>query len=58
MRREINNITKRILTIEIDPTTRTILQVRGKCNSKPNKKSFIILKKWAKKEGLKLGKYK
>ncbi len=55
MKKETNNTVKRILTIEVDPFSRTILQVRGKCNSKPDTKSYTILMKWAMKEGLKMG---
>lgn len=55
MKREFKESTKRVLTIELDPTTRTVRQARGKCNVKPDKKTFEILRKWARKEGLKLG---
>ncbi|MDM8517417.1 PcfJ domain-containing protein [Desulfobacterales bacterium HSG16] len=55
LKREINGTRKRMVTIEVDPTTRTIRQARGKCNRVPDKKSSEIMMKWAKKEGLKQG---
>lgn len=57
MKKEFKNTIRRVLTIEIDPRSRTILQIRGKCNSKPNMQSYKIVLKWTKKEGLKFGKH-
>jgi hypothetical protein len=55
MKKEVNNIVRRVLTIELDPFSRTILQARGKCNLKPDRKSYKILMKWFDKERLKMG---
>jgi hypothetical protein len=57
MRKEVNNIVRRVLTIELDPFSRTILQARGKCNSKLDGKTYKILMKWVDKESLKMGMY-
>lgn len=52
MKREVNQSTKRMLTIEVDPFSRKICQARGKCNSKPDKNSLRIMNKWMQREGL------
>jgi len=36
-----------VLTIEIDPTTRTIVQAKGKQNSPPSPEARRIMLKWA-----------
>jgi hypothetical protein len=41
------------LTIEIDPKTNTILQIKAKYNNKPHKKSLAIIEKWMQQEGIK-----
>ena len=52
MKREVNQNLRRMLTIEVNPFSRKILQARGKCNSRPDKKSFMAMKKWMQREGL------
>ncbi len=55
LKRQVNGINKRVITIEVDPSTYAIRQVRGRFNSAPNKKAIGIMKKWANREGLKFG---
>jgi hypothetical protein len=55
MKKQVNNIVRRVLTIELDPFSRSILQARGKCNSKLYGKSYKILMKWVDQERLKMG---
>lgn len=45
---------RRVLTIEVDLPTRTIWQVRGKCNRMPNTGERAIVERWAAVEGLKI----
>jgi hypothetical protein len=44
----------RVLTIEVDMPTRTIWQVRGKCNRLPSAGELAIVERWAAAEGLKV----
>jgi hypothetical protein len=43
---------RRILTIEVDPATRTIWQAKGKRNRDPDTIAVRVLNRWAEKEGL------
>ncbi|WP_076350162.1 PcfJ domain-containing protein [Paludisphaera borealis] len=43
---------RRVLTIEVDPTTRKVTQARRCCNWGPNPKDREILGLWAKNQGL------
>ncbi len=53
---------RRIMTIEVDPETKTIVQARGKCNVVPGSKSCPkrlklapnLLRQWAARSGLRL----
>lgn len=53
---------RRIMTIEVDPETKTIVQARGKCNVVPSDKSCPkrlklapnLLRQWAARSGLRL----
>ena len=45
----------RVLTIDIDIPTRTIFEVRGRCNRMPSAGERAIVERWAAVEGLKLG---
>ena len=44
-----------VLTIEIDPSTRTIVQAKGKRNSPPSTDTRRIMQKWAEKKYLTVG---
>jgi len=55
MKQELNQATRRVLTIEVDPKTRCIRQARAKYNRMPNKHALEILKKWAARDGLTVG---
>ena len=44
-----------VLTIEIDPSTRTIVQAKGKSNSPPSPATRRIMRKWAEKKCLTAG---
>ena len=44
---------KRLLTIEVDPKTRTIWQAKGKRNSPPTEKAKELLHRWVEQEELK-----
>ena len=45
---------RRVLTIEVDPVTKTVVQARRSCNRRPNPKDREVLARWADVEGLKL----
>ena len=47
----------RVLTIEVDLPTRTICEVRGKCNRMPGADEQAIVERWAAVEGLKIADY-
>ncbi|MCP4137875.1 MAG: hypothetical protein GY754_43335 [bacterium] len=57
MRMEFDKSIKRVLTIEVNPLSRTIIQARARCNMMPGKKAFGVMSKWAKKEGLRIGEH-
>lgn len=44
----------RIMTVEVDPATRTIRQARRRGNAPPNEKALGVLRRWAGQEGLRL----
>jgi hypothetical protein len=44
----------RVLTIEVDMPTRTVCQVRGKCNRPPKEGEREVVERWAAQEGLKV----
>jgi len=44
----------RVMTIEVDPATRTIRQARRRGNAPPNDKALGVLRGWAGREGLRL----
>ncbi|WP_158265524.1 PcfJ domain-containing protein [Blastopirellula marina] len=43
---------KRMVTVEVDPRTKQILQAQGKCNSTPTAESKLVIQRWAEQEGL------
>jgi hypothetical protein len=43
---------KRMVTIEVDPHKRTIIQARAKCNRWPGARSGQIIRQWASRAGL------
>jgi hypothetical protein len=43
---------ERILTLEVNNSSRAIVQARGKCNRMPDQKSYGIFCEWAVKSGL------
>lgn len=43
---------RRVLTIQVSPTTRTISQAKGRKNIAPDERSWFILDQWARREGL------
>lgn len=46
---------RRVLTIDVDIPTRTIFEVRGRCNRMPSAGERAIVERWAAVEGLKVG---
>lgn len=54
MRFENNGRRFRVMTIEVDPATRTISQARRRGNAPPNEKALGVLRRWADREGLRL----
>ena len=44
-----------VLTIEIDPSTRTIVQAKGKLNTPPSPEARKIMQKWAIEKYLTVG---
>lgn len=45
---------KRLVTIEVNPKTRNIVQASMKCNESPDEACLAVLKEWATTEGLEL----
>ena len=48
---------KRVLTIEVIPATKTIWQANARKNRPPDRASWSVLNQWAEREGLTLGKW-
>ncbi|MEL7161645.1 MAG: PcfJ domain-containing protein, partial [Bacteroidota bacterium] len=46
-----------VLTIEVRPNIRSIVQVRGRFNATPAKEDFAVVTQWAEQEGLNLLEY-
>lgn len=46
---------ERLVTIEVDPKTREVVQTKARCNEEPDEASRAILIEWAGREGLKFG---
>lgn len=46
---------RRVLTIEVAPASRQVLQASRKCNEDPDEASMAILREWAGREGLEVG---
>jgi hypothetical protein len=46
-----------VLTIDVNPTTRTIVQAKGKRDGHPSQESRNIMLRWAWQEGLKVADY-
>jgi hypothetical protein len=44
---------RRVLTIEVTPESKTIVQAKGKRNAPPTRRAADILRRWAEQEGLK-----
>jgi hypothetical protein len=51
---EDHNGRRRVLTIDIIPISKTVVEARRCCNADPNPKDREILERWAQQEGLKL----
>ena len=45
---------ERLVTIEVNPQNREVLQAKARCNEAPDEAARIILSEWAAREGLKL----
>jgi hypothetical protein len=43
---------QRLVTIEVDPEAKRVVQANMKCNEEPDERSMTILKEWAMQEGL------
>ena len=52
LRLRINGREKRMVTIEVDPRRRAIIQIRAKCNLRPGGRSREIINQWASSAGL------
>jgi PcfJ-like protein len=55
MRFENDDRRFRVMTIEVDLTTRTICQAKRRGNAPPNEKALGVMKLWAEREGFKFG---
>ncbi|WP_435018210.1 PcfJ domain-containing protein [Tundrisphaera sp. TA3] len=42
----------RVMTIQVDPATRTIVQARRRANAPPNEKTLGVMRRWAESAGL------
>lgn len=47
LRLRVNGEEKRMVTIEVDPNRRSIIQIRAKCNLRPGGRSLEIIRQWA-----------
>jgi hypothetical protein len=54
LRLRVKGHEKRIMTIEVDPHRRSIIQARAKCNRRPGGRSAEIVRQWAALAGLEL----
>ena len=52
LRLRVNGEEKRMVTIEVDPRSHSIVQVRAKCNLRPGPRSLEIMQQWATHAGL------
>jgi hypothetical protein len=52
LRLRVNDQEKRMVTIEVDPLRRSVIQVRAKCNLIPRGRSLEIIRQWAEWAGL------
>lgn len=43
-----------VLTIEVDPIARTIVQAKGRCNGPPPPRSRSVMLRWAERQGLRI----
>ncbi len=48
---------ERLLNLEVENSTRTIIQSRGKCNGLPNKKQKSLIRRWATSAALRLSRW-
>jgi hypothetical protein len=55
LRMRVRSEEKRMVTIEVDPHKRSIIQARAKCNRWPGARSGEIIRQWAAWAGLRLG---
>jgi hypothetical protein len=46
---------ERLVTIEVNPRSREVVQAKARCNEVPDEAARAILAEWAVREGLKLG---
>ena len=49
-----DEMSERLLTVEVRPGSKTICQARGKCNRMPRANELRILRRWAEQAGLRL----
>ena len=54
VRLRIDGHEKRIVTVEVNPYKRSIIQARAKCNRRPSGRSGEIIRQWAAWAGLEL----
>jgi hypothetical protein len=52
LRLRVKGAQKRLVTIEVDPRKRAIIQARAKCNLRPGDRSLEIIRQWAARAGL------
>lgn len=55
MKIENNEGRKHVLTIEVDLMTKTICQVRGRCNRLPKEHEKEVIRRWAAQQGIRVG---
>jgi hypothetical protein len=57
MQFENNEGRERVITIEVRPSSRMVVEARGRFNAMPNPPAMRILRRWAEKEGLSVAGY-
>jgi hypothetical protein len=45
---------ERVVTVEVNPASREVVQAKARCNEVPNESCLAIMRKWASQEALKL----
>ena len=45
---------ERVVTVEVNPASREVVQAKARCNEEPDESCLAILRRWAGQEALKV----